>query len=111
MTAELKETLELVRTLDRIVTFSENHCATMPVRAAAKRVRESLIGCLRNAVDDLAKVWPTTDQRTVGSITESLEHGEIPAATPGYVPLLDAELTKLEARARSQKIKQPQHAA
>jgi hypothetical protein len=83
MNAELKETLELARTLNQTITFSEHHVPTLPVINAAKRVREGLIGVLRKAIDELAGAWPKSDPKEIGRFIEALEHGEIPAQQRG----------------------------
>ena len=77
MIAELRETLELLRTLDGVITYSENHCATIPVKQAAKRARERLIDCAREAIEDLGRSYPKADPKEIKRWTDSLDNGAI----------------------------------
>jgi hypothetical protein len=79
MNAELRETLELARTLNMTITFSEYHAPTLPVINAAKRIRAGLIGALQKAIDELADARPKSDPKEIARFIEALEHGEIPA--------------------------------
>jgi hypothetical protein len=104
MNAELRETIELARTIDRIITYSEHHLPSLPVRNAAERMREGLIDVLRTAIYELAKAWPATDPKEIARFRKSLEHGEVPLADPYALPsrpeikLLSEELSKLETK-------------
>ncbi|MDP9291092.1 MAG: hypothetical protein M3O82_01870 [Verrucomicrobiota bacterium] len=111
MNAELQQTLELARTLDQMITFSENQLPTPPVRSAAKRVREALIGALRKAIDDLNGAWPKSDPKEIARCEEALEHGEVPKAPEvsgqmsevSLPKVLDREIGKLETRIGNRK--------
>lgn len=107
MNAELKETLELARAIDHVITFSEHHCATLPVRRAAERIREGVVQVVRQAFDDLKGAWPTSDPEEIARFEKALENGEIPKAEglPGYMPhLLGEEMAKLERKLAPQKV-------
>jgi hypothetical protein len=105
MNAELRETLELLATLDAIVTFSEHHMASPPVKSAAARVREYLIDCARRAIGEMANTWPAANPEDVKRWEQSLENGEVPRRFEFLPRLLDDELTKLEAQLAERKQK------
>ena len=99
MNAELKETLELARAVDRIITFSEHHCATVPVRRAAERIREGVVSALRKSTNELGKSWPAPQPGELQSIYEALDKGSVPPANglPGYLPDLVEKKLDLES--------------
>jgi hypothetical protein len=74
---ELQETQELVRTLYAFVEQYRQHAPRTDERAlrnAAKRVEESLIDCLRRAVDELTAGNLGDRMRAVDAALASLEN-------------------------------------
>jgi hypothetical protein len=108
MNAELRECLELVRVLDRVITFNEHHLATDPVRNASQAARAKVCEFGIECLDRLEKSWPAIDKKEADRLRESFELGEIPApaALPGFVPMLiDQQLTAIEEKISARKSK------
>lgn len=109
MNAELRECLELIRTLDRIITFNEHHLSTEPVRNASQAARAKLCEFGIESLDRLEMVWPAIDKKEASRLREAFELGEIPAspgALPGFVPMLiDKQLTAIEEKIAAHKSK------